>query len=372
MSRKWIFILVPILLFLLPYLIVKLSQFLINHKTVKPLTAQELHQKALKAGFASNPKTFEELLKLYPAGERPSKELISLGKSLFFDPILSKENSISCAGCHILEDGGDDNRPTAIGYHNQANPFHLNSPTVLNAALQKFQFWDARAKNVEEQAGGPITAPFEMAMTPESVVKKLSDSPYKARFEKLFKDGVTFENAKKAIGAYERTLLTRGRFDKFLDGNLTALSDKERAGFELFMDIGCKACHFGRSVGGQIIQKFPLNRYGNFFYPEFGFKNKEYIFKKIVFQEPQFTPFPFDNVGGFLGKDMSLRFKVPMLRDITRTAPYFHNGVEEKLEKVIEIMAKHQRGLVLDKEQTQKIAAFLKSLEGELVDYGNF
>ena len=370
MNKKWIVILVPLLIIMAPYFAVKASQYLIEHQKPQKTTPRQLRAQAIEAGFASNPTTFQELLKLYPPSKRPTKEMITLGKELYFDPILSREDSISCAGCHILEDGGDDNRPTAIGYHNQANPFHLNSPTVLNASEQKFQFWDGRAKSLEEQAGGPITAPFEMAMTPKEVVQKLESSSYKEKFEKLFKDGVTFHNVKKVIAAYERTLLTRSRFDRFLDGNLSALSAKEQKGLELFIDIGCKACHFGRSVGGQIIQKFPINEYSNFFYPEFGFKNKRYIFRRIVFQDPPQGPFPFPNVGGFLGKDMSLRFKVPILRDIARTAPYFHNGNEKRLEKVIEIMAKHQRGLVLNKEQIDSIAAFLKSLSGELVDYG--
>ncbi len=368
MNRKWILLIVPLFIFLAPYFAIKVSQYLINHETPPKTTPQELRQRALSSGFASNPTKLDDLLALYP--NPPTKELIHLGKALYFDPILSRENSISCAGCHILQEGGDDNRPTAIGYHNQPNPFHLNSPTVLNSGLQKFQFWDGRVKTLEEQAGGPITAPFEMALTPQEVEEKLANSPYQATFQKLFDDGVTFENVKKAIAAYEKTLLTRSRFDDFLDGNLSALSEQERQGLELFMDIGCKACHFGRSIGGQIIQKFPIKSYANFFYPQFGFKNKKYIFERIVFQEPPKGPFPFPNVGNFLGKDSSLRFKVPMLRDIARTAPYFHNGTIQKLEKAIEIMAKHQRGLVLNQEQVNSIAAFLKSLSGELVDYG--
>ena len=368
MNKKWIIILIPLIIFLAPAAATWIQNKLAKESTVTTPSAQELRNRAIKAGFKPNPKTKEELFTIYT--DPPSKELIALGKALFFDPILSKDGTISCASCHILSRGGDDNRPTAVGYHGKKNPFHLNSPTVLNAAEQKFQFWDARAKTLQEQAAGPITAPFEMALTPKEAVEKIAQSPYKKRFEEIFKNGVTFQNITKAIAAYEKTLLTRSRFDLFLEGNLTALSKKEQQGLSLFMDIGCKACHFGRSIGGQIVQKFPIRAYNNFFYPHFEFRNGYYIFRKIVFQKPSSKPFPFDNRGGFLGKNMSKRFKVPVLRDIARTAPYFHNGSVQKLEDAIRIMAKHQRSAILTDTQTEELAAFLRSLSGELVDYG--
>ncbi len=369
MKKRWILIVVPLAIFLGPYFALKANQYIIDHKPPQPLSDQELRQKALKAGFASNPKSFEELLQLYPPQLQPTPQLIKLGEKLFFDPILSKENTISCAGCHILSEGGDDNRPTAIGYHNRPNPFHLNTPTVLNAALEKFQFWDARAKTLEEQATGPMTAPFEMAMTPQKIIQKLKQSHYYQEFQNIFEDGLTWQNLTKAIAAYERTLLTRGRFDDFLDGNLTALNQQEKKGLRLFMEIGCIACHNGRGIGGQLIQKFPIKSYNNFFYPQFIFKNHNYYFKQIVFQKPRFRYFPFNNIGGYLGKDDAQRFKVPLLRNIAKTAPYFHNGSVEKLEKAIEIMGKYQRGLDLNQRQIKEIAAFLKSLNGQLIEY---
>jgi len=365
-GKKWIIVAVPLLIFAAPYFAIKINHYIVDHSG-KERSPQEIRQEALKAGFQSNPQSLDELLALYPPSQRPTLDLIRLGKELYFDPILSRENSISCAGCHILEEGGDDNRPTAIGYKNRPNPFHINSPTVLNAALEQFQFWDGRVHTLEEQAAGPMTAPFEMAMTPGEIVEKVEENPhYRKEFQRLFQDGVTFENVEKAIAAYERTLLTRSRFDDFLDGNLTALTRKEQEGLELFLDVGCKACHFGRSVGGQIIQRFPIESYANFFYPQFGFKNGHYIFRQIVFQEPDFRPFPFDNIGGFLGRDQAQRFKVPVLREVARTAPYFHNGSIKDLKKVVEIMGKYQRGVDLNESQIDKITSFLKALSGRV------
>ena len=302
-----------------------------------------------------------------------SFEKISLGRSLFFDPILSKDETITCASCHLIQDGGDDNRPTAIGYHNQKNPKHLNSPTVLNAALAKREFWDGRSPSVEDQAKGPIQAPFEMDMTPKEVIDRVKQNKlYKQTFKELFlKTGISFINITKAIGAYERTLLTRGSFDDFLDGNNSAISLKAKRGLSLFINLGCKGCHTGMSVGGQSIQKFPLRRYDGFIIPISIFMNNHVQFSKFKFQSisKKASPYPFKDIGGFHGKDGTFKFRVPILRNITRTAPYFHNGAVKELKEVVRIMAKHQLGITLSKKQISQIIAFLKTLEGGPVDY---
>jgi cytochrome c peroxidase len=336
--------------------------FLLPDKAVKNFTDEELRQAALSRDMAPVPKTYDALLKVVDNPDNPmSKEKIALGKELFFDTRLSKDQTINCASCHKLEAGGDDNIPTAIGHQGQANPSHLNSPTVLNAALAKSQFWDGRAKDVEEQAGGPIQAPFEMHMTPKEVEERLNqDSKYVAKFKALFsEDKITFENVQKAIGAYERTLLTRGAYDKFLEGDDSAMSPAAKRGMTLFIVKGCKGCHTGMSVGGQSIQKFPLRNYmsdffGMIFEPDLRIKE---------------SPFPFVNEGGFLGRDDTLKFKVPILRNITKTAPYFHNGSTEKLEEAVRIMSKYQIGNEFTPEQIDDVVAFLKTLEGELVEY---
>ena len=335
--------------------------FILPDKSTKTYTDTQLRQAALSRDMLPVPKTYEALLKVVDTAENPlSPEKIALGKKLFFDTLLSQDKTISCASCHSLEEGGDDNLPTAIGYLGQANPFHLNSPTVLNAALAKAQFWNGRAKDVEEQAGGPVQAPFEMHMTPKEVEERLKSVPsYVTTFHEVFGTDITFENVRKAIGAYERTLLTRGAYDDFLEGNNEAISPAAKRGLALFISKGCKGCHTGMSVGGQSIQKFPLRSYLS-----------EYIgllfSSDIAIKE---SPFPFANKGGFLGRDDNLRFRVPILRNITKTSPYFHNGSVEKLEEAVRIMSKYQIGDEFNKEQIDDMVAFLKTLDGELVKY---
>ena len=335
--------------------------FILPNKRTQTYNDAQLRQAALSRDMLPVPKTYEALLKVVDTVENPlSREKIALGKKLFFDTLLSKDKSISCASCHRLEEGGDDNLPTAIGYLGQANPFHLNSPTVLNAALAKAQFWNGRAKDVEEQAGGPVQAPFEMHMTPKEVEQRLKSVPsYVTSFHEVFGSDITFENVRKAIGAYERTLLTRGAYDDFLEGNNSAISPAAKRGLALFISKGCKGCHTGMSVGGQSIQKFPLRSYLS-----------EYIgllfSSDIAIKE---SPFPFENKGGFLGRNNNLRFRVPILRNITKTAPYFHNGSVDKLEEAVRIMSKYQIGDEFNKAQIDDMVAFLKTLEGALVKY---
>ena len=335
--------------------------FLLPEKSDQYYTDEALREMALSRDMRAVPASYEALLKVVDRPENPmSREKIALGKELFFDTELSQDKSISCASCHNLQEGGDDNLSTAIGYLGQENPFHLNSPTVLNAALAQSQFWDGRAKDVEEQAGGPIQAPFEMHMTPKEVLERLKANPeYVSKFQDVFAQGINFENVRKAIGAYERTLLTRGAYDRFLEGDNAAMSPAAQRGFSLFISRGCKGCHTGISVGGQSIQRFPLRSYVS-----------EYI--GLLFSddiEIKESPFPFENKGGFLGRDDNLKFRVPILRNVTKTAPYFHNGSVEKLEEAVRIMSKYQIGDEFTKEQIDDMVAFLKTLDGELVEY---
>jgi len=346
-------LLVLVLLFALPFMFTQGEVYLDD---------KGLREAASKHNLVPVPKTHEAWLKAVDNPENPlSKEKIALGKRLFFDTVLSKDRTVNCASCHNLEEGGDDNVPTAIGIKGQPNPHHLNSPTVLNAALAKAQFWDGRAKDVEEQAGGPIQAPFEMGMTPKEVEERLNRDPaYIAEFEKVFGEGtITFKKVRQAIGAYERTLLTRGAYDRFLEGDDHAISAQAKHGMTLFITKGCSGCHAGTSVGGQSMQKFPLRRYvsdyiGLLFDPDMKIKN---------------SPFPFPNEGGFLGKDDRLYFRVPILRNITKTAPYFHNGEVKELEEVVRIMSRYQLGNEFTKAQIDDVVAFLKTLEGEIVQY---
>ncbi|WP_297524691.1 cytochrome c peroxidase [Sulfurovum sp.] len=335
--------------------------FMLHKHTVR-LTDAQLRKAAANHNLVSVPKTYEGMLKASDNSKNPlGKAKIALGKQLFFDTRLSRDNTINCASCHILNEGGDDNLPTAIGYHGRANPHHLNSPTVFNAALAKAQFWNGRAKDVEEQAGGPVQAPFEMNMTPREVEARLNaDAAMRQQFETVFGDSnITFENVRKAIGAYERTLLTRGAYDRFLEGDDQAISPAAKRGMTLFVTQGCSGCHTGMSVGGQSIQKFPLRHYegdylGLLFEPRLSIRT---------------SPFPFANKGGFLGRNDNLRFRVPILRNITRTAPYFHNGAVDKIEEAVRIMSKYQLGNEFTPEQIDDVVAFLKTLEGDPVPY---
>ena len=237
--------------------------FLLPEKSDQYYVDETLREMALSRDMGAIPANYEALLKVVDTPENPmSREKIALGKELFFETELSQDKTISCASCHNLKEGGDDNLSTAIGYLGQENPFHLNSPTVLNAALAQSQFWDGRAKDVEEQAGGPIQAPFEMHMTPKEVLERLKANPeYVRKFQEVFAQDINFENVRKAIGAYERTLLTRGAYDRFLEGDNAAMSPAAQRGFSLFISRGCKGCHTGMSVGGQSIQRFPLRSY---------------------------------------------------------------------------------------------------------------
>ena len=346
--------------FVIVTLIISLPFFI--KKSTPVLTETQLRDRALSTAFAPVPKSYEALLNVVNNPENLlSKEKIALGKELFNDTLLSDDKTVSCASCHKLKEGGDDNLPTAIGVRGQPNPSHLNSPTVLNAALAKAQFWDGRAKDVEEQAGGPIQAPFEMHMTPQEVETRLNSSPaYLTKFKQVFNENnITFEQVRKAIGAYERTLLTRGAYDRFLEGDDNAISAQAKRGMTLFLTKGCKGCHAGMSVGGQSIQKFPLRRYvseyiGLWFEPD------------IKLRE---SPFPFINEGGFMGKDGSQLFRVPILRNVTKTAPYFHNGAIEKVEEAVRIMSKYQLGNEFTPAQIDDVVAFLKTLEGDVVEY---
>ncbi|WP_456431434.1 cytochrome-c peroxidase [Nitratifractor sp.] len=323
----------------------------------------QLRIEAARHNLHSIPRTREGMRKLVDTPDNPiTPEKVALGKALYFDPILSRDRTVSCASCHILSEGGDDNRPAAIGYKGRINPHHLNSPMVLNAALEKFEFWDGRVHTVEEQAGGPIQAPFEMNLTPKEAVERLSKNPrYRKMFAQVFgENNVTFANIRRAIGAYERTLLTRGAFDEFLDGNDSALSPAAKRGMTLFMARGCAGCHAGISVGGQFVKRFPLRRYvddylGFSFTPRFHWKTSE---------------FPFDNVGDFHGREGRDFFRVPVLRNVARTAPYFHNGSVRDLHEAVRIMSKYQLGRQFTPSEINDTVAFLKSLSGRIVDYG--
>ncbi len=297
-----------------------------------------LLEDAKKARLTPIPTEKAELLKLIENPKNPfNKAKIELGKSLFFEPRLSKSNLISCNTCHNLATGGVDGVSAAIGHKWTANPHHLNSPTVYNAVFMERQFWDGRDPDLEKQAQGPMQAAPEMAISKEMAVKRISSmTGYKKQFNKAFGDNnITFKKIADAIGAFERTLVTPSRFDKFLAGDTKALSATEQEGLKTFIDKGCASCHTGVGIGGRM-QKFPLIK-----------------------------AYKYASVGDFKG-DKNGMVKVPTLRNIAQTAPYYHNGAVWSLEEAVKIMGETQLGLEINHKETTSIVNFLKALDGEM------
>jgi cytochrome c peroxidase len=267
---------------------------------------------------------------------------VELGRQLYYDTRVSKGQEISCNTCHQLDRFGVDHEPTSAGHKGKRGA--RNSPTVYNAAFHFAQFWDGRAADVEEQAKGPVLNPVEMAMPdPDHVLKVLrSISGYEPLFAKAFpgeRDLITYENFGRAIGAFERKLTTPSPFDAFLGGKLDALSDEQVAGLAMFMKTGCTSCHMGPTVGGQMFQKLgAVNPYATADTGRFQVTQKE--------------------------SDKYL-FKVPSLRNIAETGPWFHDGSVKTLDEAIRLMAWHQLGKKLEPADVTSIAAFLKSLTGK-------
>jgi cytochrome c peroxidase len=277
-----------------------------------------------------------------------SAEKIALGKQLYFDPRLSKSGTISCNSCHNLASGGVDNLSTSVGHKWTLGG--RNSPTSLNAALHTSQFWDGRAKDVEEQATMPVLNPIEMAIAHEdfAVERILSIPEYKNAFEKVFamENAVSLKNIGMAIGAFERTLLTPSAFDEFLEGNANALSEKQKAGLTAFIQSGCTSCHSGELLGGNSFQKFGVYQD---YWTAYNVKAKDNGKFDVTKDE----------------KDKYV-FKVPSLRNILETYPYFHDGEVWDIKEAIGIMGKTQLNKEISDENKDKIVDFFSSLSGEL------
>lgn len=313
-----------------------------NTTETSALTALQTTAKAMFGTLPSDASTEEYQL---------TPEKVSLGKKLYFDNRLSKDNTISCNSCHNLENGsGVDNLSVSPG--NDKGSFGgRNSPTTLNAALHISQFWDGRAKDVEEQAGGPILNPVEMAMPSEAaVIERLASiEEYPALFSAAFpgeETALSYRNIEIAIGAFERTLITPSRFDDFTNGDANALTVEEQKGLETFISTGCISCHMGNAFGGQMYQKFGV--YGKYWELTVSRKIDEGLFEVTQDEADKYF------------------FKVSSLRNIEKTAPYFHDGSVDKLEDAVTIMALLQLNKSLTDEETKNMVAFLKSLSGEV------
>ena len=274
---------------------------------------------------------------------------VALGKKLYFDTRLSKDGNISCNSCHNLNTFGVDNLPTSPGDTKEFG--NRNSPTVIYASLHAMQFWDGRAKDVEEQAGMPILNPIEHNIPSEAfLVNRLKQiEEYQTMFKAAFPDEadpITYKNLTAAIGAFERKLIPVSRFDRYLDGIDLALNDTEKAGLKLFIDNGCIACHSGIALGGNDLQKFGV--YDNYW---------THTNSKVI-----------DNGLYDLTKKEADKyfFKTPSLRNIEKTFPYFHDGSVERLEDAVRIMHNIQNGKEFDTDEIRKVVAFLKTLTADV------
>lgn len=276
----------------------------------------------------------------------PVKEInlaqVELGKKLYFDPRLSKSGFISCNSCHNLSMGGTDNLKTSIGHNWQQGP--INAPTVLNSSMNLAQFWDGRAADLKEQAGGPIANPGEMASTHTLAIDVIKSIPqYVVEFKQVFGDSeINIDRVTEAIAEFEKTLITpNSRFDQWLLGDKDAITATELEGYQLFKTSGCVACHNGPAVGGSSFQKMGV-------------------------VEPYKATSPAEGLAAVTGKDADrFMFKVPTLRNVEMTYPYFHDGEAETLTEAVDIMGRLQLGKKFTDEENAKIVAFLKTLTGD-------
>ncbi len=288
---------------------------------------------------------FKPLRKQCDSKENPiTADKVSLGRRLYFEKRLSKNHDLSCNSCHVLSKYGVDNEATSPGHKKQRG--ERNSPTVYNAGFHFVQFWDGRAADLEEQAKGPVLNPVEMAMPDGPGVEKVIRSipGYAPLFKAAFPgqaEPITYDNIAKAIGAFERTLVTPSRFDTYLQGDEKALTDAEKKGLEAYLAVGCTACHMGETLGGSMYQKLGLVKA----VPGLADEGRSKISK---------------NAGE------KFFFKVPSLRNIEKTGPYLHDGSMKSLEETVRFMGEYQLGRQLTPEQVTSITTFLKALTGEL------
>jgi len=299
-----------------------------------------MYKIAIVATIISLSANATNLIEPIPTDTSLNQAKVELGKRLFSDPILSKDSTISCATCHILNDGGDDNLKFSYGIDGKEG--NINAPTVYNARFNFRQFWDGRAKNLKEQAKGPIENPVEMGHTLNGAARALKkDKIYREQFLEIYKDGITIDNLVDAIAEYEKALVTPdSRFDLHLKGDKDAINKEEERGYRLFISKGCIICHHGVNVGGNMYNKFG------------------------IFKEPDST-----NLGRYniTKKDEDRYvFKVPSLRNIEKTSPYMHSGDIKTLRRAVMIMAQYQLGREMKRDEIDAIVSFLKTLTGKI------
>jgi len=316
------------------------------------MSNKNLYSKCLVAVVASamaslaGAQTVDEPIKPLPLKLTLDARKVELGKALFHDKRLSKDNSISCASCHDLAKGGADGKPTAVGIGGQVGP--INTPTVLNSSLNFRQFWNGRAATLEEQAAGPVHNPGEMGSNWDEVLAKLKqDAALVGKFTAAYKDGLKPANIQDAIATFERSLVTPSRFDRFLRGDLKAINENEAKGYQLFKNYGCVACHQGVNVGGNM-------------YQQFGVMDEYFKVRGRPITEADLGRYAVTK----LESDRFV-FKVPSLRNVELTGPYFHDGATRTLEEAVDVMFRFQLGRTAPASDKSLIVQFLKTLTGE-------
>lgn len=290
-----------------------------------------------------------------PADNPTTAAKVELGKMLYMDPRFSSTGTVSCNSCHNVMEGGEDSRTVSMGVHGKTGG--RNAPTVWNSAFHSVQFWDGRAPLLEDQAKGPVANPVEMGMADvETAMERVRAIPgYQPYFDKAFgKDGMTVENAAKAVAAFERTLITpNSAYDRYVKGDKNALSAQQISGMNKFESTGCTACHSGAAFNG------PTMPLGQGFYAKFPtFGDSPYVTKYKLDQDKGRE----EATGNKADANM---FRVSTLRNITDTAPYFHNGSVNDLSEAVRVMAKTQLNKDLSAADVADIVAFLGSLTGE-------
>jgi len=308
--------------------------------TIKPLLTRSAL--ALTLAAATGAALAQEPIQPIEPVKQINLAMAELGMKLYFDPRLSKSGFISCNSCHNLSMGGTDNLKTSIGDHWQQGP--INAPTVLNSSMNVAQFWDGRAADLKTQAGGPIANPGEMGFTHKLAVDVLASIPeYVREFKLAFgSDGIDIDKVTDAIAEFEKTLVTpNSRFDQWLLGDKDAITAEELAGYKLFKSSGCVACHNGPAVGGNSFQKMGV-------------------------VEPYHATSTAQGRSAVTGKDADrFMFKVPTLRNVELTYPYFHDGEANTLTEAVDVMGRLQLGKKFSDKENAQIVAFLKTLTGE-------
>lgn len=325
-----------------------ISTILLSDWFYKPSSATENELLHWHIGVVTNkviiPLTFSATQPL-PKSIESNDDIVELGRQLFHDKRLSADNTVSCATCHNLENGGMDGMKVAIGINSQLGV--INTPTVFNSGFNSVLFWDGRAESLEQQVDDPITNQVEMGSSWEQIIEKLTHDPDMMKsFSQYYIEGMNATNIKHAIASFQRTLVTpNSRFDRYISGETTALNDTEIRGYQLFNSYGCISCHQGINLGGNMFEKMGL--IGDYF-ADRGNVTIADNGRFNVTKNPEHMH----------------EFRVASLRNVAKTAPYFHDGNCPTLECAVEIMAKYQLGRQIPDDDRDEIVAFLKALTG--------